>query len=95
MYALNISENGRVLSATFEKFAKGNTVIVKELPEGNISDYLYVDGAFVSNPLPIPEELEEKPTNDQRITDLEEGFTELEAAVSLIKTILSGLPGIR
>lgn len=54
-YALNLTEDGRVLSATFEKFAPVDCVIVDELPEGNIADYIYKDGEFVFEPLPVEE----------------------------------------
>lgn len=77
MYALNISENGRVLSATFAKFAKGNVVMVNELPDGNISDYLYVDGSFVYDPIPKAEEPEGNLSNEERIAELEEALNAL------------------
>lgn len=53
MYALNIdSATGRVLSATFPEFAANDAVLVDELPEGDISDYLYMDGEFIHDPIP-------------------------------------------
>lgn len=55
-YALNLAEDGRILSATCEEFAMADAVLVDELPDGNIADYLYVDGQFVYDPLPVPEE---------------------------------------
>jgi len=60
-YALNIAEDGRILSATFSKYAHKDAVLVDTLPEGNISDYLYTNGAFVYDPLPAIE-VEEKPS---------------------------------
>lgn len=56
MYALNIDSDGRILSATMEEFAQAESVLVNELPEGNIADYLYADGQYVYEPLPAPEE---------------------------------------
>lgn len=56
MYALNIAEDGRVLSATFSQYAPGEAVQVLVLPEGNIVDYIYKDGKFIYDPLPKPEE---------------------------------------
>lgn len=53
-YALNLAENGRVLSVTYAKFAPADAVVVDELPEGNLADYMYIDGAFVYDPLPKP-----------------------------------------
>ncbi|MBS5433858.1 MAG: hypothetical protein KHY12_08900, partial [Firmicutes bacterium] len=55
MYALNLGIDGRVLSATFQEYAPAGTPLAEALPEGNISDYLYRDGAFLYEPLPRPE----------------------------------------
>lgn len=52
-YALNLAEDGRILSATYEKFAPADAPLVDELPEGNIADYRYVDGAYVHDPIPV------------------------------------------
>lgn len=65
-YALNLAENGRILSATYEEYAPEDAVLVDELPEGDISEYLYVDGRCVHDPLPIPE-VEEQPTQLDRV----------------------------
>ena len=54
-YALNLAEDNRILSATYEKYAVDGMPIVETLPEGDISDYLYVNGEYIYNPLPIPE----------------------------------------
>ena len=54
-YALNLAEDYRILSATFEKYASENAVIVEELPEGNIVDYKYVNGEYVHEPMNEPE----------------------------------------
>lgn len=60
-YALNLAEDGRVLSVAFEKYAPADAVIVDELPDGNVSEYRYVDGVFVHDPIPAAAE-EEKPS---------------------------------
>ena len=65
-YALNLAEDGRVLSVTFEKYAPENAVIVEELPEGDVSSYRYVDGEFIYDPVPVVE-VEEQPTQLDRI----------------------------
>ena len=54
MYALSLGDDGRVLSATLPEYAPAGAVQVEALPEGDISDYKYVDGAFVLEPLPTP-----------------------------------------
>lgn len=60
-YALNIAEEGRILSATYDKFASADAVIVEELPSGDITNYRYVDGEFILDPIP-EEPVEETPS---------------------------------
>lgn len=55
-YALNLATDGRILSVTFPQYAKENTQLVLQLPEGNVADYRLVDGGYVYDPLPIPRE---------------------------------------
>jgi hypothetical protein len=50
-YALNLAEDGRILSATFEKYASSDAVLVDELPGDNIYDFRYVDGEFIEDPV--------------------------------------------
>lgn len=72
-YALNLAEDGRILSATFEKYAPVDAILVDTLPEGDLSAYRYVDGAYVYDPLPKPEE-PEVPEQESSVWD------ELDAA---------------
>ena len=66
-YALNLAEDGRVLSASFvSEHTPNDAVIVDELPDGNICDYRYADGEYTHDPLPV-EPVEEKPTQLDRI----------------------------
>ena len=65
-YALKLAEDGRILSATFVKHASADAVLVESLPDGNIADYLYQDGEYVYDPLPISAVAEE-PTQLDRI----------------------------
>ena len=72
MYALNLNkETGRILSATYPEYAAPDAVFVAALPEGDISDYLYRDGEFIYDPLPVPEEPEPTPSQEERIAELE------------------------
>lgn len=48
-YALNLSETNEILSATFEQFAWAGCPIVDHLPDGDITDYDFMDGEFVLN----------------------------------------------
>lgn len=62
MYALNLAEDHRILSA-WKVLPNGNydsMPIVDTLPEGDITDYLYVDDKYVYDPLPKPEQPEQE-----------------------------------
>ena len=77
MYALNLAEDNRILSAC-NILPNGNYTdmpIVTTLPVGNIYDYLYINGEYVYNPLPQPEEPEPEATVEERVTELEAAFT--------------------
>lgn len=56
MYALNLGPDNRVLSAAPEKYRAEGQPIVAQLPDGDISDYIYRNGAFIISPLPKPPE---------------------------------------
>ena len=62
MYALNLGDDSRVLSVTYDKFAPEGYPRVDELPDGNVSDYLYVDGQFIYDPLPEGKNLATTPS---------------------------------
>ena len=64
-YALNLSADNRILSVTFAKYAPADSVKVDYLPDGDITEYLYIDGEFVYSPLPEPE-----PSVEQQIAFL-------------------------
>lgn len=55
MYALNLDDKNRILSITFDKYAPIHQPRVEKLPEGNVCDYLFVDGEYIYNPLPVVE----------------------------------------
>lgn len=75
MYALNLAEDGRILSATYPQYAPADAVIVEALPEGDISEYRYVDGEYIHDPLPEPEQPEQpEPETEASVWD------ELDAA---------------
>ena len=70
MYSLNLSDDSRILSACIclEDFEYTN--IVDVLPEGDISDYKYIGGEYVYDPLPEPEPQPVEPTADEIIDAL-------------------------
>ena len=80
-YALNLADNGRILSATFAKYAHDGAVLADELPEGNVADYRYINGEYVYDPIPVPE-VENVPTDAERITELEEALAMLLSGVT-------------
>jgi hypothetical protein len=62
-YALNLSEDYHILSASFcNKFTPEDAIRVDVLPEGNIIDYKYINGEYVYEPIPEPERLEAQPS---------------------------------
>lgn len=69
-YALNLAEDGRVLSATYPKYAPDSAVQVDELPKENLSDYIYHDGSFIYDPLPKSEQPVAQPTTDEVLNAL-------------------------
>lgn len=82
MYALNLDTDGRILSATYEKYAAEGMPVVDSLPTGetteenDISNYKYIDGEFVYDPLPKPPEPEspaEPVTYDELAAAIREG----------------------
>ena len=65
MYALNLSEDGRILSACVCLEGQIYENIVNTLPDGDITDYKYINNEYIYDPLPKPEPPEpEEPTGD-------------------------------
>lgn len=86
-YALNLDADARILSATYEAYAVAGMPIVDILPDNDITDYKYIDGSYVYDPLPRPEPQPEEPSveedtlsmlveHEERIIMLELGLTE-------------------
>ena len=69
-YALSLADDGRILSVTYAKYALVNAVVVETLPEGDISEYRYVDGEFIHDPLPKPEQPEAEATTEDILNAL-------------------------
>ena len=70
MYALNLSEDNRILSVTFDEYAPPEQPRVDTLPEGDVSDYLYIDGEYIYEPLPVEPVPEPEPTADEILNAL-------------------------
>lgn len=76
LYALNLAEDGRVLSVTLDKYGAEGQPRVTEFPEDDVSQYRYVDGEFIYDPLPAPPEPEPVPeyvTYDELADAIREG----------------------
>lgn len=76
LYALNLADDGRILSATEDKYGAEGQPRVATLPEGDLYDYKYVDSEFIYDPLPEPPEPEPAPeyvTYDELAEAIREG----------------------
>ena len=62
MYALNLDTENRILSATFDEYATDDMPKVETLPEGDITDYKYINNEYIYEPLPEPEPTPTEPT---------------------------------
>lgn len=74
--ALNLAEDGRILSCTYDEYAPPEQPRVTQIPDDNIADYKYVDGEYVYDPLPAPPEPEPAPeyvTYDELAEAIREG----------------------
>lgn len=81
-YALNLAEDGRILSVSYyNEHTPKDAVLVDEKPEGNVSDYRYVDGKYIYDPLPEPEPPAAEPSYEERIEELEEALAMLLSGV--------------
>lgn len=81
IYALNLADDGRILSVTYDRFAPTEQPRVETLPEGDVTDYRYIDGEYVYDPKSTPPVPDPQPTQEERIAQLEE---ELKAAKILL-----------
>ena len=64
---MNLGDDGRILSATYERFAPAGAPIVEALPEGDITEYRFVDGGYVHEPLPPAPQPPKEPTDIERL----------------------------
>lgn len=64
MYSLNLDKDNRILSACVCLEGSEYENVVDTLPDGSISDYKYINGEYVYDPLPKPEPQPEEPTTD-------------------------------
>lgn len=76
IYSLNLGENSRILSVCVCLPGQTYENVVDTLPDGDVSDYKYIDGEYVYDPLPTPEPPEPEPPSGDYAT-----YDELAAAI--------------
>ena len=83
---VSIDENNRIAMVSWYKIAPEGALIVDRnmLPEGNLTDYLYVDGAFIHDPLPELEPEAPVPSTEDRITELESDKKLMDAQIQAL-----------
>lgn len=64
-YAVNIDDKKRVQRITYEKYKDEESIVTDTIPEGNASDYKYIDGSYIYDPLPNPEPAPQEPTAEE------------------------------
>lgn len=79
-HGLILDENSRIISAVPQRYTSADVIIVDKLPDGKYTDYLYIDGEYVYDPLPIHDEPDPQPTHEERIKALEDQLAAYEAA---------------
>lgn len=82
MYSLNLDADNRILSACVCLEGLEYTNVVDTLPDGDVSDYRYVDGEYVYDPLPKPEPTPAEPTAE---SDMQEMIIDHEYRLTLLE----------
>ena len=75
MYVLNLDTDGRILSVTFEEYATAEMPNVETLPDGDVTDYKYIDDVYVYEPLPKADD------NSTRIAELKQMLADTDYIV--------------
>lgn len=90
-YSLNLGNNGRILSVCVCLEGQKYENVVDSFPDGDVTNYLYINGEYVHDPEPKPDPPESEPTaeedtlsmlvdHEERIINLELGLTEQKGA---------------
>lgn len=80
-YGLILDEDYRIIDAPAQRYAPISSIIVEKLPEGDFHDYLYIDGKYVYDPLPKPEQPEPAPSLETRVATVEADVAALTTAI--------------
>lgn len=70
MYALNLNEENRILSVTFDEYAPPEHPRVDLIPAGDVYEYKYINGEYIHDSLPKPEEPEQEATIEEVVNVL-------------------------
>lgn len=83
IYALNLTTDKRVLSAcvVLPNGKYDGMPIVDNLPEGDITDYLYKNGQYIYEPKPVEPAPEPAPSLESRVAIVESDVAALTAAI--------------
>ena len=86
LYALNLAEDGRILSVTYDEYAPPEQPRTGTLPDGDISEYRYANGEFIHDPLPQPDPEPAEPTAEE---DLQAMAVDHEYRLTLLELRLT------
>lgn len=90
-YAIHLDNEKRIDGFTYEQYAEEqypdcSYAIVDTLPDGDVTDYKYINGEYVHDPKPKPDPPEPEPTAEEdtlsMIVDHEYRLTMLELGVT-------------
>lgn len=76
IYSLNLAADSRILSVCVCLEGQAYENIVDTLPDGDVSDYKYINNEYVYDPLPTPEPPQPEPPSGDYAT-----YDELAAAI--------------
>ena len=64
MYSLSLDKDRRIIYATYKEYYPEG-VLVESIPDNDVTDYRYINGEYVYDPLPKPKpEPPPKPATD-------------------------------
>lgn len=65
MYSLNLAEDNRILSVCECIDDMEYNIVVDSFPDGDITEYKYINGEYVHDPEPKPDPPEPEPTAEE------------------------------
>lgn len=82
-YALNLTTAKRILSAcvVLPNGRYDGMPIVDNLPDGDITDYLYINAQYIYDPKPVEPAPEPTPSLESRVAAVESDVSSLTAAI--------------